>query len=185
MSLPEEELCCPICIDLPCDAVETTCCHQLFCKSCLQAAQSSSCPHCRHDPFDYNDSVFIRRLIDRIRVHCDYCGNEIIRSCLLSHMKVCTMNPSNLINIEQKSKTIENLNANSSHSIEANKGTSAVGTKINQNNQNDYDFSSLWELFNQILTLCMFFKFIQIHFSINCNFNFHSFLSEFCQFHIS
>ena len=43
-SLSDDRWLCPICLDIFEDAVETPCCHNLFCEKCI--SKTATCPLC-------------------------------------------------------------------------------------------------------------------------------------------
>ena len=87
MSLPEDELHCPVCLQVARDAVEAVCCHKFFCAEC--AGRVPRCPTCRADPFRTSPSVAVRRLVDRLRDRCDICGVNVLHSDFAAHRTRC------------------------------------------------------------------------------------------------
>ena len=83
-------LTCAICLDVASadDAVETSCCHHLFCLNCIENVKP--CPSCRQDDFQKLPAYFARRLIGNLTVLCpnDGCTNKISRSNLAKHLAV-------------------------------------------------------------------------------------------------
>jgi hypothetical protein len=81
-------LTCAICLDIsaPDNAVETSCCHQLFCLPCIENVQP--CPSCRQEDFQLIPAHFARRLIGNLMVLCpnDGCTDKISRSDLANHV---------------------------------------------------------------------------------------------------
>ena len=82
-----KDLECGICLDLATEAVETTCCHQIFCESCLGGVET--CPMCRK-ALIATPSVIIRRIIGRLPVPCTFCGATVERGSIKAHLLVCT-----------------------------------------------------------------------------------------------
>ena len=83
-------LICAICLDMASvdDAVETSCCHQLFCSSCI--GNVSACPTCRKPGFPTVPAYFARRLIGNLMVACpnEGCTKRVSRSNLPEHLAV-------------------------------------------------------------------------------------------------
>jgi hypothetical protein len=83
-------LTCAICLDIASadDAVETSCCHQLFCLTCIENVQP--CPACRQQNFQTIPAYFARRLIGNLLVKCpnDGCTAKMTRSNLANHLSV-------------------------------------------------------------------------------------------------
>ena len=77
---------CPICYEIADDAVETSCCHQLFCDKCLKCVET--CPLCRKK-FKVSPNFSIRRIIGTLKVNCEYCHEEYARSDLKHHVHLC------------------------------------------------------------------------------------------------
>lgn len=70
-----EELLCSICFEIAEKAVETSCCHHIFCEACLNKISKSACPMCR-SRFKIQISHTARRIIDNNHtryptMHCD------------------------------------------------------------------------------------------------------------------
>ena len=84
--IDESYLNCGICLDFASNAVETVCCHQLFCQDCL--ADISSCPICRKS-LKIVASHAIRRIIGKISKPCNFCKEMIENSNWESHLQVC------------------------------------------------------------------------------------------------
>ena len=87
MALPESDLECPICFELPKKAVDCNCCHNIYCEQC--AFKYKMCPTCKLSPFKFSDNVPVRRMIDRIRVRCKYCNDVVPRGEQEMHMRYC------------------------------------------------------------------------------------------------
>lgn len=81
-------LTCAICLDIASvdDAVETCCCHNLFCLTCIENIQP--CPSCRTNDFKTTPAYFARRLIGSLTIPCpnDGCTAIITRSNLKDHL---------------------------------------------------------------------------------------------------
>ncbi|CAF3437299.1 unnamed protein product [Rotaria sp. Silwood1] len=89
-------LTCAICLDIASvdNAVETTCCHQLFCLPCIENVQE--CPVCRTKHYETVPAYFARRLIGDLVVSCpnDGCTVKVSRSNLANHLAVhCEYSP--------------------------------------------------------------------------------------------
>ena len=71
---PLDLLICKICQLASRNPYETTCCHNTFCKVCIDLANNqglTSCPLCRHQPIQINECVQLRRQIMSLHVFCD------------------------------------------------------------------------------------------------------------------
>jgi len=81
-------LTCAICLDIASadNAVETSCCHQLFCSTCIENVRP--CPACRKADFQTIPAYFARRIIGTLTVPCpnDGCTEKISRSNLTKHL---------------------------------------------------------------------------------------------------
>jgi hypothetical protein len=89
-------LTCAICLDVASadDAVETSCCHNLYCLSCIKNVHP--CPSCRKEDFQTLPAHFARRLIGNLTVQCsnDGCKAKISRSNLANHLAIhCAYRP--------------------------------------------------------------------------------------------
>ncbi|CAF0973973.1 unnamed protein product [Adineta ricciae] len=84
----ELTLTCAICLDVPNpdDAIETSCCHQLFCLSCITTV--GTCPVCRKTDFQTVPAHFARRIIGGMIIQCpnDGCTEKVTRSNLTDHI---------------------------------------------------------------------------------------------------
>lgn len=80
---------CGICREIADDAIETTCCHQIFCTSCLGQLQNRKCPFCRKENFQSVESHFARRLIKELPTKCQFCEQEMTRGNLHDHQIRC------------------------------------------------------------------------------------------------
>ena len=82
-------LSCPICLEIAGheNAVETACCHQIYCEPCLKNIRT--CPSCRSENVAFTPAYFARRLIGSLKVSCplEGCNLEIARSDLNDHVK--------------------------------------------------------------------------------------------------
>lgn len=84
----DDQLSCPICIEICIDAVETGCCGQLLCANCTVGLRA--CPCCRAEPLSTSINRSIRRMIGAMPVECK-CGFKTTRSELPSHDLSCPM----------------------------------------------------------------------------------------------
>ncbi len=87
MSLPEEEFRCPVCLETVVNAVVCSQCDQHFCEG--HSVQFDKCPTCRAAPFLTVPNSKLRKLVDRVRVKCHFCGSEIPRGEMPVHQKFC------------------------------------------------------------------------------------------------
>jgi len=84
---------CPICCDFLKEAVETPCCHNLFCKECLTdwGDANPSCPGCRARLTANNctTNIPIQRFVDGMAVDCPFrlqgCPDRPARTDLEKH----------------------------------------------------------------------------------------------------
>ena len=86
----DDQLSCPICIEICANAVETACCTQLLGENCSLGLEF--CPVCRHEPFTVNINKSIRRVIGSMPVQCQ-CGVKTTRAGLKAHESICPMKP--------------------------------------------------------------------------------------------
>lgn len=112
----ELSLSCAICLDIASakDAVETSCCHQLFCLSCIENVQP--CPACRKQDYQTIPAYFARRLIGNLTVSCpnEGCREKITRSNLADHVATqCAF-----IKITCPDPSCENFKCNKNHFLE-------------------------------------------------------------------
>ena len=86
-----DSMTCPICFELAVDAVETSCCHQVYCQPCLSLVGNRSCPQCRQQ-FDMQISHISRRIIGSMPTPCSIkgCNKRVMRSELKDHELQCT-----------------------------------------------------------------------------------------------
>lgn len=84
----EETLRCPICFDFAVEAVETGCCHQVF---CAHHAQPGDCTYCRSPGVVYNPNVVAQRVLDSFPIDCpDGCDTPgLTIGRLPGHRGVC------------------------------------------------------------------------------------------------
>eukprot|EP00794_Sanderia_malayensis_P013956 gene13956-15412_t len=86
-----ESLTCPICLEIAKDAVESTCCHHIFCEECKRMLDGHPCPQCRKNDFTTTISHVTRRIIGNLPVPCEWigCKDQLVRSELKEHMAKC------------------------------------------------------------------------------------------------
>lgn len=87
---------CKICLSTCIDAVESTCCNNLFCYPCLNVplGKVRTCPCCRHghgaEDFSFAPNVPVRRMIDEhLEVECAHCSAAMKNGARLSHEREC------------------------------------------------------------------------------------------------
>lgn len=87
-SSSEDTLRCPICLEIATKAVETSCCHQVFCE---HHAAAGRCPCCRREGVTYVPSFVARRIIDGMPATCAHgCGEKGLTVGRLSaHQEEC------------------------------------------------------------------------------------------------
>jgi hypothetical protein len=78
------------------DAVETPCCHNLFCEACIK--RTPTCPLCnlRINPLDgLKPNIPIRRLVLELSISCpnEHCDNIIRKGEIEKHLKLCPYTP--------------------------------------------------------------------------------------------
>jgi len=85
----ENEFGCSICLDVAVDAVESNCCHNVFCEDCLKIQKT--CPMCRHSNVSYSISHLSRRIIGKMQLQCtnEGCKLSIPRSEMAHHLLLC------------------------------------------------------------------------------------------------
>lgn len=85
----EDEFSCLICMDICENAVETKCCHKIFCWRCISQVQI--CPNCRHAELGYEVAHFARRIIGNMTVDCSVegCEAKLPRTEIEAHIKNC------------------------------------------------------------------------------------------------
>ena len=88
--IDDQNFTCGICLELAEDAVETTCCHQLFCKKCT--TDIDSCPICRKH-LEVGPSHFVRRIIGQIKKPCLFCEDLFELGEMKSHQERCGKRP--------------------------------------------------------------------------------------------
>lgn len=77
---------CPICKDIARNAVETSCCHHIFCAQCI--GRVDTCALCR-ELFTTTPNYTIRRIIEAIPQECPQCTKSIARSDIRAHKNGC------------------------------------------------------------------------------------------------
>lgn len=91
-SLTDDRWICPICLDILIGAVETHCCHNLFCEACLSRS-GYHCPVCNCRNLQYSSNIPIRRLVDDLTIPCPNvaqgCESMVVRSRLEPHRAEC------------------------------------------------------------------------------------------------
>ena len=90
--LSDDRWLCPICLDIFEDAVETPCCHNLFCEQCIK--RTPTCPLCNlriNHLEGLKPNIPIRRLVMELSVPCpnDSCDDIIRKGEMEKHTKVC------------------------------------------------------------------------------------------------
>ncbi|CAF1288332.1 unnamed protein product [Rotaria sp. Silwood1] len=89
-------LTCAICLDIASvdNAVETSCCHHVFCLPCIEKVKP--CPTCRTENYQTTPAYFARRFIGNLTVACpnDGCTVKVSRSNLANHQAIhCYYSP--------------------------------------------------------------------------------------------
>lgn len=78
-----DSLVCGICLDYCNDAMETSCCHKLYCNRCIMQIDSK-CPICRKK-CHYTRSIVAQRMINSLPIECPYCKNKFARDQIENH----------------------------------------------------------------------------------------------------
>lgn len=79
---------CNICYEIADEALESECCHKLFCKHCLQSIVRNQCPVCRASPFKTKQNVYLHRMICKLPIACSVegCKAKVTRGNLADHI---------------------------------------------------------------------------------------------------
>jgi len=88
-----DHLKCTVCLEIAIDASESSCCHNIYCESCLTISktQNNNCPTCREQNFEIVPSHLGRRLIRTIPTSCPFkCEAKITYGDLENHKKNCS-----------------------------------------------------------------------------------------------
>lgn len=94
MTDSQSHLRCHICDDYAHNAVETHCCRQVFCKSCIvELSQNGKpCPKCKTLHVVYRCNQTARRQISEIEETCpNQCGETILKDSHRQHAKICKL----------------------------------------------------------------------------------------------
>lgn len=86
----DEELCCPICLDIFKDPVVVRCCGNTYCESCIQEV-GKKCPYCDIKT-EFTKNLIIKRIIEESEIKCK-CGETTKRNEVLMHKNVCKLEP--------------------------------------------------------------------------------------------
>mmetsp|Transcript_43853 Transcript_43853/g.58129 ORF Transcript_43853/g.58129 Transcript_43853/m.58129 type:complete len:125 (+) Transcript_43853:190-564(+) len=93
-SLSDDRWICPICLDIFHDAVETPCCHNLFCERCIK--NTRCCPLCNMRIVGaLKPNIPIRRLVLELSMKCpnQECNRKVKRCDLERHLEICEFTP--------------------------------------------------------------------------------------------
>lgn len=94
-----QQFACPICLEVCEDAVETPCCHNLFCQGCLLSDRHviNTCPICKRDlrSSQVLANVPIRRMISDLPCACRFegCPAQLRRRDRSHHEASCEYSP--------------------------------------------------------------------------------------------
>eukprot|EP01094_Clydonella_sp_ATCC50884_P018304 TRINITY_DN3371_c0_g1_i3.p1 TRINITY_DN3371_c0_g1~~TRINITY_DN3371_c0_g1_i3.p1 ORF type:complete len:542 (+),score=113.67 TRINITY_DN3371_c0_g1_i3:225-1850(+) len=88
---------CPICHDIFDVVVEIPCCHQCFCRACIESwiGRQHTCPGCRSaaSVSALAPNYPLQRLVDKVEVECDNsvhgCKAKVGRGELKRHLELC------------------------------------------------------------------------------------------------
>eukprot|EP00795_Rhopilema_esculentum_P015776 gene15776-7075_t len=86
---------CSACGGIPEDAVETSCCHNVFCAACLQALADQACSFCNSN-FLICISHVTRRIVGTLPTQCSHsgCTETMPKSSMKEHIANCQYRPS-------------------------------------------------------------------------------------------
>jgi len=87
MEMINKELECGICLEICYEAVETSCCNNLYCQKCISGIKN--CPTCRVHNFRLYPSKVARRMISKLPAQCKHCEDEMERGLLGTHKLQC------------------------------------------------------------------------------------------------
>jgi len=93
------QFCCPICLEVCEEAVETPCCNNLFCHRCLLAEEHriERCPICKSAlrPDHVRPNVPVRRIVSDLPCTCRFeaCGAKLRRRDRARHEEQCDFMP--------------------------------------------------------------------------------------------
>lgn len=90
--VPKDFLCCVICNELATNAVESTCCKNIFCDACTADPNLSDepCPNCSENSFKISECHLARRLINLLPIECPFnCKTTVARGELNAHKNKC------------------------------------------------------------------------------------------------
>lgn len=82
---------CPICLDMIEEAMETPCCHNIFCEKCI--IRTEVCPICtaEYNKFHLTPNIPMRRLINEIVIKCtnEQCEVQCTKANMEKHLESC------------------------------------------------------------------------------------------------
>ena len=100
-------LTCGICLDTAIEAVESECCHQIFCQRCFCMIKNEKCPLRRNEEFICTISYIPRRLIQDIKAMKARQLNRRVIETLAIHIVRDWKRLSRILNIPES--TIEHI----------------------------------------------------------------------------
>lgn len=81
-------LSCAVCLEIATLPVETSCCHHVFCRLCVESL--AACPTCRASPMQAKQSVVLTRMVDALPAKCPRgCPAVLTRGALAAHERAC------------------------------------------------------------------------------------------------
>lgn len=83
-----DEFTCTICWEIAEEAVESSCCHHIFCHNCVTRLNNNNCALCRQMA-TYAPSFIIRRVISNMSCKCIHCQNSFTRGTIKDHELIC------------------------------------------------------------------------------------------------
>ena len=86
-----EELTCLVCFGVAEEAMEQSCCNRVVCRVHLEDMErfNLKCPGCRQTRYTTSHAKAVRRVINRLGVKCEWCGNTVERGNREAHEGGC------------------------------------------------------------------------------------------------
>jgi len=88
---------CAICLDVLNEPLQTSCCGESFCSSCIDKQKSEECPHCHEKLEMFTDKKSVR-LINQLEIYCPYhidnkCNWKGSPISVVDHLERCDVKP--------------------------------------------------------------------------------------------
>ncbi len=76
MKIDEDNFTCPIHYGILIEPYECVSCKNNFCKKCIidYIKKQDKCPLCSTSPFNYNENISLKRILNDIKFICQKCG---------------------------------------------------------------------------------------------------------------